>query len=104
VARTFSRRPHGQGNRTYPSSVSLAPPINDDDAAGDRRRSRIRAPHFGQSTRSRPAADFTLMTSPQRQVTRDMDCSLRSSFQFSVFSFQSGHDLDLGLRPSVTGN
>ena len=65
MADTFSRRPHGQRNRKNPSPVS--PPGN---GAPDR-RSRIFAPHLGQSIRSGPPG-CTFSFSPQRQVTRGM--------------------------------
>ena len=68
-ASTFSRRPHGQRNRMKPSSDSLTP--TSDPADRFRRRSRIRAPHRGQSIRSGPLI-LTSITSPQRQVTRAM--------------------------------
>jgi hypothetical protein len=65
VADTFSRRPHGQRNRKKPSPVS-AP-----GAGTPGRRSRIFAPHLGQSIRSGPPG-CTFSFSPQRQVTRGM--------------------------------
>lgn len=67
LAGTFSRRPQGQTKRMNPSPGSIA-------AALFRRldrRSRMRAPHLGQSTRSGSRLS-SFSRSPQRHVTRGM--------------------------------
>jgi hypothetical protein len=73
AAGTFSRRPQGQRNLIYPSP-------NSSGSGGAARRSRIRAPHLGQSMRS-GLSGGTLSSSPHRQVIRDMRIACDSSTQ-----------------------